>query len=248
MRVALFVVILGLASSAVVNSRPFMFWRNAQSTESTNEIDDTTLDVQHVLSYLESSKKMLAFGFLFDSLDLQSLKGLKDRIENNDDLDSTFLPFVTGEFRIAQSRLGLRAENWEEFEKYFTPDTDVVVFEPQTESELNDLFKKSESYARESDRNVGFFVTTSNPKPLPSAQSPFRGAEYVAEYVITVSNTTANQTSIYQGPVSVTPFTLQALIITLIVFIGTYIGNCCMNLIQVPITYLHQELPIRKEY
>jgi len=223
-------------------TRPLAFWTKTDSTP-VHVFDEQTVAIDHVLSLVDKNNEKLTFGFLFDSLDFNSLQGLKQKITESKDLDSIFMPFVTGSFKIHPSRVGMRASSFEDFLKNYKDNVSVVVFEPSTENELNDLFEKTQKYQKDTASDVGYFVTATNPKGRPFPQSHLKGTIYVDTFAAT--NTTSET---YVGPVSVTPFTLQALLVSLIVFMGGYIGNCCLNDIQIPITYPHEELPIRKEF
>jgi len=235
-------IVLGDSSGL---TRPLVFWSKSESTP-VHQSNDLTVGIEHVLSLVDPQKEKLTFGFLFDSLDFDSLQGLKTKIaDSTDPLDSVFMPFVTGSFKISPSRNGMRAKSFDDFLKNYRDDVSVVVFEPSTQAELLDLFDKTHKYEKESaESNVGYFVTATSPKDKPLPQSHFKGTIYTQTYVAT--NGTVGET--YVGPISVTPFTLQALLISLIVFMGGYIGNCCLNDVQIPITYPHETLDIRKEF
>jgi len=224
-------------------TRPCIYWTKSAGTTSKSISNDHVIGIQHVLSLAEPNHEKLIFGFLFDNLDFDSLEGLKRKIAaSSDPLDSVFFPFVTGSFKINPDRNGMEADSFEDFLERHQDGTNVVVFKPKTKEELLDLFEKTSKY--ESKNGVGYFVTATDPKDSPVPQSHFKGTIYVETFAATEGTTS----STYVGPVSVTPFTLQGLLVSLIVFVGIYIGNCCLNDIQVPITYPHEELPIRKEF
>jgi len=229
--------VLGLKSS-----RPLMYWEKSQG-ESNHVFDDTTYNVKNIMTRTDSGKEKLTFAYLLNDLDFRKMQNLKSKVTAEDSMSSLFMPFVTGNFKLASQHVGTRASSWSDFLDNQDASTNVVVFEPKDEQEFNQLYKKSEAYAKNSERQVGYLVTAAKPRELPMPQSPYQGVMFT-EYPTGVVNATTQ----YAGPQSVTPFTFQALIIVALVFFGTCIGNTCMSEIQVPITYLHKELPIRKEY
>jgi len=190
----------------------------------------------------DPEKERLTFAFLFDDLDLGSLNKLKAKVTSNPSFKSLFMPFVTGHFTLAGTHVGARMNSWEDFLTRFDNSKDIVVFEPKDEQELASLYENALSYSEQSDKPAAFLVTASKPKELPVAQSPYSGVIFY-EFA---SSDAKNDT--YVGPQSVTPFTFQAILICALLFFGTCIGNTCMAEVQIPITYLHKELPIRKEY
>jgi len=227
---------------ALKPSRPLIYWTS--SSEPTHVFDDTTFKVKNIMTRTDPQKEKLTFAFLFDDLDISSLQKLKSKVQNNPIFSSVFMPFVTGDFTIAGTHVGARMNSWEDFLSKYDGKKDIVVFEPQDEKELGALFENAQSYGETSDKPVAFMVTASSPKELPTAQSPYQGVIF-SEFTLVKD---LNSTSQYVGPQSVTPFTFQALIICALLFFGTCIGNTCLSEVQVPITYLHKELPIRKEY
>lgn len=220
-------------------TRPLMHWSR---TDGLHTFDDAAINVKNILTKIDPNKEQLTFGFVFDELDLNTLQNLKNKISEDNSLSSQFYPFVSGKFRVATNHNGRRVSSFQDFLNLEDPKMHVVVFEPKTESEMQDFFKQALDYEQTSERKVGFFVTSDQPVSLPSPKSPYRGVVFATEYM------TYNTSTNYVGPLSVTPFTLQALLIVLITFMGACIGNFCMSEVQVPITYLHKELPIRKEY
>jgi len=230
------------SSLALQSSRPLIYWTS--SSEPTHVFDDTTFKVKNIMTRTDPEKEKLTFAFLFDDLDLSSLQKLKSKVQDNPAFSSVFMPFVTGEFTLAGTHVGARMKSWEDFLTKNDGTKDIVVFEPKDEKELGQLFDNAQTYGESSQKPVAFMVTASSPKELPTAQSPFQGVIF-SEFTQIAD---LNGTTQYIGPQSVTPFTLQALIICTLLFFGTCIGNTCLSEIQVPITYLHKELPIRKEY
>jgi len=220
-------------------TRPLMHWSSADGPHS---FDDMAIDVKNILTKIDPEKEQLTFGFVFEELDLNTLQTLKNKISSDETLSSQFYPFVRGKFRITSNHNGRRVQSFEDYLNLEDPSIQVVVFEPKTQAEMEAFFTKAREYEQTSGRNVGYFVTSDQPVALPSPKSPYRGVVFATEYM------TYNTSTNYVGPLSVTPFTLQALLIVLITFLGACIGNICMSEVQVPITYLHKELPIRKEY
>jgi len=220
-------------------TRPLMHWSRANGPHS---FDDVAIDVKNILTKIDPNKEQLTFGFVFDQLDLNTLQNLKNKISSDETLSSQFYPFVSGKFRVASNHNGRRVKSFQEFQNLEDPSIQVVVFEPKQSGDMETFFQEAENYAKTNERRVGYFVTSDQPVALPSPKSPYRGVVFATEYM------TYNTSTNYVGPLSVTPFTFQALLIVLITFLGACIGNCCMSEVQVPITYLHKELPIRKEY
>jgi len=239
----MFLFCLYLSSAlALEKSRPLMFWTNAQG-ESNHVFDDSTFKVRNIMTRADPQKSMLTFAFLFNDLDFQKIQNMKGRITSDDSKTSIFMPFVTGSFKLSSAHVGTRASSWSDFLNKDTSNTNVVVFEPKDDQEFNQLLQKAQGYAdKNKERQVGFLVTAAKPRELPEPQSPYQGV------VFTEFLSQTNVTTQFTGPQSVTPFTFQALIVVALVFFGTCIGNTCMSEIQVPITYIHTELPIRKEY
>jgi len=219
-----------------------MYWTNSQG-ESQHLFDDSTQKIKNIMTRTDPSKEKLTFAFLFNDLDFQTMSNLKGKITEDSSKDSLFMPFVTGNFKLASQHVGTRAHSWSHFLDNQDASTNVVVFEPKDKEEFNQLYQKTEDYAKNSERQVGFIVTSQKSRELPEPKSSFRNAMF-AELVS--GNGATDET--YVGPQSVTPFTFQALLIVALVFFGTCIGNTCLSEIQVPITYLHRELQIRKEY
>jgi len=220
-------------------TRPLMHWSRANGPHS---FDDVAIDVKNILTKIDPNKEQLTFGFVFDQLDLNTLQTFKTKISDDEALSSQFYPFVQGKFRLATNHKGRRVQSFQEFLNLEDPALHVVVFEPKTSAEMQAFYKQAEQYEQTSGRSVGYFVTSDQPVALPNPKSPYRGVVFATEYM------TYNTSTNYVGPLSVTPFTFQALIIVLVTFLGACIGNMCMSEVQVPITYLHKELPIRKEY
>jgi len=237
----MFLLCLYLSSTlALESSRPLMYWTNSKG-ESQHLFDDSTQKIKNIMTRTDPSKEKLTFAFLFNDLDFQTMSSLKGKITDDSSKDSLFMPFVTGNFKLASQHVGARAKSWSDFLDNQDASTNVVVFEPKDDEEFNQLYQKTEAYAKNSERQVGFIVTSQKTRELPAPKSSFQNVmfqEFVAQ----------DSTEVYAGPQSVTPFTFQALLIVMLVFFGTCIGNTCMSEIQVPITYMHRELPIRKEY
>lgn len=226
---------------ALESSRPLMYWTKSKG-ESKHSFDDSTYKIRNIMTRTDSKKSKLTFIFLFNNLDFQKIQQQKAKITNDDTLDSLFMPFVTGNFKLASNHVGTRASSWKDFVENVDPSTNVVVFEPKDDNEYTQLMQKSEALAQNSERQVGYILTSTKPRDLPEPQSPYKGVVF-SEFPSIVNNATQ-----FTGPQSVTPFTFQALIVCAVVFFGTCIVSTCMSEIQVPITYLHTELPIRKEY
>jgi len=239
----MFLLCLYLSSIlALESSRPLIYWTNTQG-ESQHMYDDSTQKIKNIMTRTDPSREKLTFAFLFNKLDFQTMSNLKGKITEDSSKNSLFMPFVTGNFRLASQHVGTRANSWSDFLDNQDKSTNVVVFEPKDDEEFNQLYQKSEAYAQNSERQVGFIVTTSKTKELPEPKSSFKGAMF-SELI----SGDGSDDKVYVGPQSITPFTFQALLIVALVFFGTCIGNTCMSEIQVPITYMHRELPIRKEY
>jgi len=237
----MFLLCLYLSSTfALKPSRPLMYWERSEN-ESKHEFDDSTFNVKNIMTRTDSDKSKLTFAYLMNDLDFQKMQNVKSKITQEDSLSSLFMPFVTGSFKLASQHVGTRASSWNDFLDNQNANTNVVVFEPKNEQEFNSLYKKSEAYANSHERQVGYLLTATKPRDLPASQSPYQGVVF-SEYAA------LNTTTQFIGPQSVTPFTFQALLVCALVFFGMCIGNTCMSEIQVPITYLHKELPIRKEY
>lgn len=228
---------------ALQPSRPLIYWTS--SSEPKHVFDDATFKVRNIMTRTDPEKEKLTFAFLFDDLDLSSLQKLKSKVQNNPLFSSVFMPFVTGKFTLSGTHVGTRMSSWEDFVTSYDGKKDIVVFEPQDETELASLFENAQEFGESSNKPVAFMVTASSPKELPTAQSPYKGVVF-SEFALTAEE--YNTTSQYVGPQSVTPFTIQALIVCTLLFFGMCIGNTCLSEVQVPITYLHKELPIRKEY
>jgi hypothetical protein len=238
----MFLLCLYLSSIlALESSRPVMYWTNSQG-ESQHLFDDSTQKIKNIMMRTDPSKEKLTFAFLFNGLDFQTMSNLKGKITEDNSKDSLFMPFVTGNFKLASQHVGTRAHSWSHFLDNQDASTNVVVFEPKDDEEFNQLYQKSEAYAKNSEKQVGFIVTSQKSRELPEPKSSFRNAMF-SELIAGEATDT-----VYTGPQSITPFTFQALLIVMLVFFGTCIGNTCLSEIQVPITYLHKELPIRKEY
>jgi len=218
-----------------------MYWTNSQG-ESQHLFDDSTQKIKNIMTRTDPSKEKLTFAFLFNDLDFQTMSNLKGKITADSSKDSLFMPFVTGNFKLASQHVGTRAHSWSHFLDNQDASTNVVVFEPKDDEEFNQLYQKSEAYAKNSEKQVGFLVTSQKSRELPEPKSSFRNAMF-SELIVGEATDT-----VYTGPQSITPFTFQALLIVMLVFFGQCIGSTCLSEIQVPITYLHRELPIRKEY
>jgi len=219
-----------------------MYWTNSQG-ESQHLFDDSTQKIKNIMTRTDPSREKLTFAFLFNDLDFQTMSNLKGKITADSSKDSLFMPFVTGNFKLASQHVGTRAHSWSQFLDNQDASTNVVVFEPKDDEEFNQLYQKSEAYAKNSERQVGFIVTSQKSRELPEPKSSFRNAMF-SELVLGQEA----DDKVYVGPQSITPFTFQALLIVMLVFFGQCIGSTCLSEIQVPITYLHRELPIRKEY
>jgi hypothetical protein len=227
---------------ALEPSRPVIFW-TARDGKSSHVFDDSSLKIKNILTRTDPSKKMLSLAFVLNKLDYQTVQDLKSDVTQKESLSSIFLPFVSGSFKISSSHSGTRMNSWKEFVNADASANNVVVFEPRDTQELHLMLKQANEYASNSQRKVGIMVTAVKPKELPVAQSPYKGVIFTE-----VQQARINGTTQFTGPVSVTPFTFQALIVCTLLFFGMCIGNTCMSEIQVPITYLHKELLIRKEY
>jgi len=238
----MFLLCLYLSTTfALQASRPLFFW--TRDGMSNHKFDDSTFRVRNIMTRTDPEKSMLTFVFLHNDLDFQKIQNLKAEVKSDDSMSTLFMPFVTGNFKLASQHVGTRASTWNDFLDNQNENTHVVVFEPKDEQDFTQLYQKSDNYARNSERQVGYMLTASKPKDLPEPMSAYQGVQF-NEYPQTIVNATTQ----FAGPQSVTPFTFQALIVVALVFFGTCIGNTCMSEIQVPITYLHKELPIRKEY